>query len=37
MNERIQYLKVAPGAYRAMAGLEHYLQEYGWKNRCFIW
>jgi len=29
MNERIQYMKVAPGVYRAMAGLEHYLKECG--------
>lgn len=26
---RFDYAKVAPGAYRAMAGLEHYLQESG--------
>jgi AhpD family alkylhydroperoxidase len=29
MNERFQFAKVAPGAYRAMAGLEHYLHESG--------
>ncbi|MGA7473144.1 MAG: carboxymuconolactone decarboxylase family protein [Candidatus Sulfotelmatobacter sp.] len=29
MTERFQYMKVAPGAYRAMAGLEHYLHESG--------
>jgi AhpD family alkylhydroperoxidase len=27
--ERFDYAKVAPGAYRAMAGLEHYLHESG--------
>lgn len=27
--ERFGYAKVAPGAYRAMAGLEHYLRESG--------
>ena len=27
--ERFNYAKVAPGAYRAMAGLEHYLHESG--------
>ena len=27
--ERFDYAKVAPGAYRAMAGLEHYLHECG--------
>jgi AhpD family alkylhydroperoxidase len=27
--ERFDYMKVAPGAYRAMAGLEHYLHESG--------
>lgn len=27
--ERSDYAKVAPGAYRAMAGLEHYLHESG--------
>ena len=27
--ERFDYTKVAPGAYRAMAGLEHYLHECG--------
>ena len=27
--ERFSYTKVAPGAYRAMAGLEHYLHESG--------
>jgi AhpD family alkylhydroperoxidase len=27
--ERLDYMKVAPGAYRAMAGLEHYLRESG--------
>jgi AhpD family alkylhydroperoxidase len=27
--ERFNYMKVAPGAYRAMAGLEHYLHESG--------
>lgn len=26
---RFEYAKVAPGAYRAMAGLEHYLHESG--------
>ncbi|HET8923087.1 MAG TPA: carboxymuconolactone decarboxylase family protein [Candidatus Acidoferrum sp.] len=29
MEERIHYSKVAPGAYHAMLGLEHYLQECG--------
>jgi AhpD family alkylhydroperoxidase len=29
MKERFDYAKVAPGAYRAMAGLEHYLHECG--------
>lgn len=29
MNERFQFAKVAPGAYRAMAALEHYLHETG--------
>ena len=29
MTERFQYMKAAPGAYRAMAGLEHYLHECG--------
>ena len=27
--QRFDYMKVAPGAYRAMAGLEHYLHESG--------
>ncbi len=27
--QRFEYAKVAPGAYRAMAGLEHYLHECG--------
>ncbi len=27
--ERFDYAKVAPGAYRAMVGLEHYLRESG--------
>jgi AhpD family alkylhydroperoxidase len=27
--QRFEYAKVAPGAYRAMAGLEHYLHESG--------
>ncbi len=27
--ERFDYMKVSPGAYRAMAGLEHYLHESG--------
>ena len=29
MKERIEYMKVAPGAYRAMLGLEQYLHESG--------
>jgi AhpD family alkylhydroperoxidase len=29
MTERISYSKVAPGAYRAMAGLERYVRESG--------
>lgn len=29
MRQRFDYGKVAPGAYRAMAGLEHYLHESG--------
>jgi len=29
MEARFDYAKVAPGAYRAMAGLEHYLRESG--------
>jgi AhpD family alkylhydroperoxidase len=29
MKERIQYMKVAPGAYKAMMGLEQYLHESG--------
>ncbi|MGA8274558.1 MAG: carboxymuconolactone decarboxylase family protein [Candidatus Sulfotelmatobacter sp.] len=29
MKERIQYMKVAPGAYKAMLGLEQYLHECG--------
>ena len=29
MEERIHYPKAAPGAYHAMLGLEHYLQECG--------
>lgn len=29
MEARFDYAKVAPGAYRAMAGLEHYLHESG--------
>jgi AhpD family alkylhydroperoxidase len=29
MSERIQYMKVAPGAYQAMLGLERYLHESG--------
>jgi AhpD family alkylhydroperoxidase len=29
MKERIQYMKVAPGAYKAMLGLEQYLHESG--------
>jgi AhpD family alkylhydroperoxidase len=29
MEERIHYAKVAPGAYHAMLGLEHYLHECG--------
>src|SRR5215472_19311365 len=29
LMERFDYVKVAPGAYRAMAGLEHYLHESG--------
>lgn len=29
MSSRIEYTKVAPGAYRAMAGLEKYLHECG--------
>jgi AhpD family alkylhydroperoxidase len=28
-KERFDYMKAAPGAYRAMAGLEHYLHECG--------
>jgi len=28
-TERFNYAKVAPGAYRAMSGLEHYLHESG--------
>jgi AhpD family alkylhydroperoxidase len=29
MEQRIDYAKSAPGAYKAMAGLEHYLHECG--------
>src|SRR5438477_1961508 len=29
MEERIHYAKVAPGAYHAMLGLEHYLHDCG--------
>jgi hypothetical protein len=29
MEQRIDYAKAAPGAYHAMLGLEHYLDECG--------
>ena len=29
MEPRLNYMKVAPGAYKAMSGLEHYLHECG--------
>jgi AhpD family alkylhydroperoxidase len=33
MEERIHYTKAAPGAYHAMLGLEHYLQDCGLEER----
>jgi AhpD family alkylhydroperoxidase len=33
MKERLHYLTAAPGAYKAMLGLEHYLRECGLEER----
>jgi hypothetical protein len=37
METRIAYMKVAPGAYKAMLGLEEYLHQCGLDHPCLIW